>query len=82
MGYKHNDPCLTKAFEDERLFVLMARDPTAPQVIRIWAELNKLTQPAAKLREAEQCAQEMERRCAEFNNRKELTLPLFENGSH
>jgi DnaJ-class molecular chaperone len=76
MGYKHNDPCLTKAFDDERLFVLMARDPTAPAVIRYWMELNQHRQPREKLVEATSCAMEMERRCEEFNKRKEMTLPL------
>ncbi len=31
MGYKKDDPCIQKAFDDERLFVLMTRDNTAPE---------------------------------------------------
>lgn len=76
MGYKNSDPCIAKAFEDERLFVLMARDPSAPVVIRYWVELNKGIQPEHKIKEALDCAEEMETRCKEFNQRKEKTLPL------
>lgn len=59
MGYKKDDPCLNKAFEDERLFVLMARDNTAPEVVVEWIKLNVGKQPAAKLHEALDCAIEM-----------------------
>ncbi len=38
MGYKHNDACLEKALCWERLFVLLERDPVAPDVIRFWCE--------------------------------------------
>ncbi len=70
MGYKNSDPCIQKAFDDERLFVLMSRDKTAPEVIRYWVSLNKEIQPEAKIKEALDCAQEMENNCSMFNDRK------------
>jgi hypothetical protein len=70
MGYKNSDLCIQKAFDDERLFVLMARDKTAPEVVRFWATINKDIQPEWKIKEALDCANEMERNCAEFNDRK------------
>jgi hypothetical protein len=70
MGYKKDDPCLQKAFEDERLFVLMARDVTAPAVIAYWIKLNKEIQPHAKLVEAEECMKEMIEKGKDFRERK------------
>ena len=32
--------CLNKARDDERLFVLLARDPAAPVTIRAWVALD------------------------------------------
>ncbi len=40
MGYKNNDPCLNKAYQDERLFILMTRDPSAPKVVVEWIKEN------------------------------------------
>jgi len=65
MGYKKNDPCLTKAFDDERLFILMTRDETAPTVVVEWIKLNLWAQPPEKLHEALDCAIEMAKRCAD-----------------
>jgi hypothetical protein len=52
MGYKKDDKCIQKAFEDESLFVLMARDHTAPEVVVEWIKMNLYSQSAAKLHEA------------------------------
>lgn len=71
MGFKKDDPCIRKAFPDERLFVLMARDHTAPGVICEWIKRNLGNQPPEKLHEALDCALEMYERCGEFNERKE-----------
>lgn len=71
MGYKKTDRCIEKAFDDERLFVLMARDPTAPLVIARWIELNQGIQPESKLIEAALCMKEMLERGSEFRKRKE-----------
>lgn len=59
MGYKGSDKCLNKAKEDEMLFVLMARDETAPITILEWIKLNLHKQPEDKLREAFDCAMTM-----------------------
>lgn len=32
-----NDSCLSKARDDERIFVLLARDVAAPHAVREWA---------------------------------------------
>ena len=66
MGYKKDDPCIGKAFDDERLFVLMTRDPFAPQTVVEWIKLSLTTQPPEKLHEALDCAIEMSKRQAEF----------------
>lgn len=60
MGYKNTDPCIKNAFDDEKLFVLMTRDSTSPQVICEWIKLNLGNQPREKLIEALDCAIEME----------------------
>ncbi len=58
------DSCLNKARDDERLFVLIARDPAAPDVIRywirrrVWLGKNKMQDP--QIIEAIDCAKRME----------------------
>lgn len=68
MSYKKIDPCIEKDFDDEMLFVLMARDNTAPLVILEWIKLNLYTQPPAKLKEALARALEMIRTHDYINN--------------
>ena len=70
MGYKNSDSCIKKAFDDERLFVLMARDPSAPMVIIEWIKHNITMQPREKLIEALDAAIEMSKRNGEFTDRK------------
>lgn len=70
MAYKENDHCLNKAFKDEKIFVLMTRDLTAPSVVIEWIKHNIGIQPREKLIEALDCAIEMHERCAEMNIRK------------
>jgi hypothetical protein len=70
MGYKNNDPCLKKAYEDEGLFILMTRDSTSPQVVVEWIKLNILTQPPEKLHEALDCAVEMAKNQKYFHDKK------------
>ena len=76
MGYKTTDTCLQKAFDDERLFVLMTRDITSPKVVCEWIKQNIDIQPKEKLIEALECAIEMSRRYREMNDRKE-TIKAF-----
>lgn len=59
MSYKENDACLQKALPNEMLFVLMARDPTAPIAVLEWVILNLDKQPKDKIIEAIKCASEM-----------------------
>jgi hypothetical protein len=55
--------CLNKAKDDERIFVLLARDPAAPAAIRAWigerlrTGKNQLNDP--KILEAQICAHHM-----------------------
>jgi len=56
--------CLQKARLDERLFVLLARDVTAPATIRFWCQertrLGKNTIDDPQIQEALDCARLME----------------------
>lgn len=58
------DSCMRRALPDERTFVLLARDRTAPWVIRFWCLLrwvfrkNKWSDP--QIVEALDCAQRMD----------------------
>jgi len=70
MGYKHDDKCIQRAFNDEKLFVLMTRDPSAARLVIEWIKENLTTQPREKLLEALDCALEMANRCNEFIERK------------
>jgi len=59
MSYKSKDKCIANAEEDEMLFVLMARDIYAPEVIIEWIKMSLRGQPKEKLHEALDCAIEM-----------------------
>jgi hypothetical protein len=57
--------CYTKAGDDEPMFVLLARDPLAPILVRMWAELSNAMNHETdsltdKEREAIACAKTME----------------------
>ena len=57
--------CMSRAKEDEMTFVLLARDVAAPAAIRTWVEqrilLGKNCRGDVQIREALECAREMER---------------------
>jgi hypothetical protein len=64
MGTKNNPgkfDCYANAAPDEPMFVLLARDPMAPIVVRFWAQLRKKagTISDAKFQEALDCAEAM-----------------------
>ena len=73
MGTKDNPgsyDCYAKAAPDEPMFILLARDPAAPVLVRLWAELfgslisNRPHSPSAdwkKIEEAEAVAKDMEK---------------------
>jgi hypothetical protein len=71
MGYKKDDPCIKKAYDDERLFVLMTRDAAAPATVIDWIKYSLLTQPAYKLHEALDCAIQMSREREAIEARKQ-----------
>jgi hypothetical protein len=58
------DSCFNKARPNERIFILLARDPAAPRAIRSWVDariaLGKNAPGDAHIREALQCASLME----------------------
>ena len=70
MGTKNNPgkyDCYDNMDPDEPHFVLRAKDPYAPILVRMWHELRKQTNPAEpgtdeyeKQEEALQCAKSME----------------------
>ncbi|MGH8743398.1 MAG: hypothetical protein ACREUY_03880, partial [Burkholderiales bacterium] len=61
------DSCLSRAYENEMIFVLMARDPAAPNTIRDWVRWrlaygkNETGDP--QIEEALRCADVMEMQC-------------------
>ena len=58
------DSCFNKAKDDERIFVLLARDPAAPTAILAWVrariEMGKNSQDDRQILEALECARKME----------------------
>lgn len=66
MGTK-TDPgpynCLAKAEDDEPYFTVLARDPIAPVIVRLWVHVAEIkrSQPRRKLEEALQLAEDMDR---------------------
>lgn len=62
--------CYAKARPDEPIFVLLARDPDAPAVVRFWATLRAQRDSGCpKVQEAEHCADAMEDYAATLNLR-------------
>lgn len=66
MGTKQNPgefDCYAKAEDDEPMFILLARDPLAPILVDLWAELRGFREDTKenrdKIREADWCAAEM-----------------------
>jgi len=71
MGTKNNPgqfDCYANAEPDEPMFVLLARDPAAPNAIRLWVNERTMlvaghrpdAAETAKLREAMACAETMD----------------------
>jgi hypothetical protein len=80
--------CYELALPDEPMFILLARDPSAPATVEAWA-LRRLgmirngqasLDDAAKATEAFVCANQM-RNWRQNNNGKWRQLPLFEETS-
>jgi len=64
MGTKSNpapNDCYTKAEDDEPMFTLLARDPLAADLVRIWASRRANTRgQSEKVAEAYRCAEAMD----------------------
>lgn len=62
---EYTESCFNKARPDERIFVLLARDPAAPVAIRAWVaerlRLSKNNAEDPQITEALDCASCMER---------------------
>jgi hypothetical protein len=75
---EYTESCLNKARDDERIFVLLARDPAAPSAIRRWVDVrinlgkNKATDP--QIVEALDCADRMEREREEVRARQQTLM--------
>lgn len=54
-----DDSCLSKAKDNEMLFVLRGQDMTSPQVVLEWIKVNFNHLPEDKLKEAFNCALKM-----------------------
>lgn len=67
---KVSSKALSKAFDDEKIFPLLARDKSAPKVICAWIKANINKQPAHKLHEALDLAIAMSDQYGAVNNRK------------
>ena len=76
--------CYAKALDDEPIFVLLARDPKAPELVRQWSA-NRLAQiknggrdieDLEQVREAQQCADNMEA-WREINVRAHFNAPSW-----
>ncbi len=66
MGTKNNPgrfDCYDKAEDDEPMFILLARDPVAATMVRIWIKLRRLVGKvdSEKIGEAKLCADAMEK---------------------
>lgn len=61
MGTKNNPgkfDCLSKAEPDEPMFVLLGRDPAAPILINLWADIrSRMGEEQEKVEEACACAE-------------------------
>jgi hypothetical protein len=61
MGTKHNDSCLTKAADNEPIFVLRAQDMYADGLVDLWADKlsGRLGRDHPKVVEARKLASDM-----------------------
>lgn len=89
MGTKNNpglNDCYSRALPDEPMFVLLARDIHAPEVIRFWMQLRSddidtgLAPPTdtAIVNEAEACTLDMEVWRERNDGKWRAPVPLFE----
>lgn len=83
MGTK-KDPgkydCHAKAKDDEPMFTLLARDPSAPVLLRVWALLRQRSNPEEeeKIQEALRCADAMTAWHAQHGTRPRIVAEVSE----
>jgi hypothetical protein len=77
---EYTESCLNKAHDDERLFVLLARDPAAPVAILAWVHerirIGKNVPEDPQIVEAVDCARRMEQE--RISAVQHALLPLLE----
>lgn len=83
MGTKNNPgqfDCYHAAEPDEPMFVLLGRDPIAPQLVSIWAAIAKLIgKDPAKCAEAVKCANDMRAYLAKHHKQEFPVLAAIES---
>jgi hypothetical protein len=76
MGTKNNPgafDCYSAAAPDEPMFVLLARDPSAPLLVELWSLIReKLGEDPVKIEEARGCAMAMHDWLAEHVDSKKV----------
>jgi hypothetical protein len=82
---EHTESCFNKAGDNERLFVMLARDPAAPVAIRAWIaeriRLGKNSPGDEQIREAHECANLMELERSEVEaSRRQQQMRWAEGG--
>ena len=82
---EHTESCFNKARDNERLFVLLARDPAAPVAIRAWIaeriSLGKNEPGDAQILEATECANSMDMERVEIESaRRQQKMRWAEGG--
>ena len=83
---EYSESCFNKARDNERLFVMLARDVAAPVAIRAWVaeriKLNKNSPNDPQIVEALECARlmEIERREVE-ESRRQTEMRIAEHGT-
>lgn len=83
MGTKNNPgkfDCYGAAAPDEPMFILLGRDPLAPQLVAIWAAVAKLvgTKNPEKIAEALQCSNDMRAYLAKHHQQEFPVLDAIE----
>ncbi len=75
----HPKSWMNKALDDELIFVLLARDYSAPSVIMEWVRLNYTTQPIEKLIDAIEMARDMSAQYSSEEFRMRVAVSKEEN---
>jgi hypothetical protein len=78
------ESCLSRAHDQEQLFILLGRDPAAPAAIRAWIaeriRLGKNVPGDEQVREAHECAALMELQHGEIEASRRQQQPRWADG--